>query len=385
MKPHHRRVFVIFVLLFTTLFPAIEAEIVEAGSKPKHGVIELQVEKHLTIDSLSVDENDAPIFSRARRSSDIFILAEKPQLKMYRFKSDGTLLNSFLSKGEGPGEVKYVHNFQPMNDTRLVTAYEKLIFFNLDGTVKQERKFNQEAFHSVFLGNGTYLNKIIEWDDSKKPVRTVALFNQKDDKPISTLCQHPDRRDLGMTVIKVANMENWLYHLWITPDYRIAYLPATKHIVTALADGKILHLKDLTGKILETVKLNIEDQPIDAKEKARLLEDMAHFKKRVPELYNGLIKKIPKKFFPVMALKPLPKNHFALFTPSGYKKFDTIKIFDQNLTHLYDLKLPKTMLEKFQDPRRINFFSKGFYLIDNTDDDNRYIEYRIKNLKPIFD
>jgi hypothetical protein len=366
------------------LFPAIDAATVETVSKPKPEVIELKVEERLIIDSMSVDKNDPPMFSRAKRSSDIFILVEKPQLKMYRFKSDGTLLNRFLSKGEGPGEVKYVHNFQPLNHTLLVTAYEKLIFFNLDGTVKQERKFNQEAFHSIFLDNGTYLNKIITWDDSKQPTRTVALFNQKDDKPIATLCQHPDRRDLGITVIKGPNFENWIYHLWITPDYRYTYLPATKHIVTALSDGKILHLKDLDGKILKTVKLDIPDLPFDQKEKTLLAEDMAIFKNRAPEVYNGLIKRIPKNFFPIMALKPLPKNHFALFTPSGYKKFDTIKVFDQNLNLLHHLKLPKTITDKLKDPNKLNFFPKGLYLIDNTDDENRYIEYHIKNLNPIF-
>ncbi len=352
----------------------------DVGAKPKHGVIKIEFEKPLIIDSISVDKNDPPMFARARRASGIFILAEKPELKIYRFNNEGKLLNSFLSQGEGRGEVKSLQDFQPIDDTLLVKAREKLIYFNSDGSIIQERKFNQEAYHSVFLNDETYINKILEWDDSQKPIRKLALFSLADKKPNSVLWERPDRRDLGITMIK----GNMVYHLWITPDVRFTYLKQSKRVVCALSDSKTLCLKDLSGNILKTVTLDLHEIDIEEHDKESLLEGMAMFKRRAPELYKELVTRVPKKFFPIMALKQLPHDHFALFTPIGYAKYDNIKVFDHNLDYLYDLKLPNTILDKMVDPSKMNFFEKGLYFIETSGDENRYFEYHVKNLKNIF-
>ena len=378
----HKHILTITLLFAMIVCPQLQGEPAASGSEAKLKTVTLDIEEHLVIDSRSVDKNDPPMFAVAERTSDIFLLSYKPQLKIYRYNSDGKLLNSFLSQGEGPGEVKMLHNYQPIGDTVMASSYNKLVFFNLDGTVKEERKFGHSAYYAFFIDDKTYIAPTIKWDDSRKPISQIVLRNQKTDKQLSILCQRPDRRDLSVIILTKPRAR--FSNPWITPDFRYVYLKDTKQVVTALSEEKTLYLKDLTGKVLKSVTLDLDDIPFNDKEKAAFSESMERFKRRSPELFKELYKRIPDYFFPIMVLKPLPKNHFALFTPSGFEKYNTIKVFDQNLNLLYDLKLPKTMMEKFQDPRRINFFSKGFYLIDNTDDDNRYIEYHIKNLTPIF-
>ncbi len=380
MNKHLSKVFATLVLAIIVSMLHIHAGTVESVSKPKHGVIQLKLEKHLSIDSASVNAENPPFFQNAEKSAFVYILSEKPELKIHRFDNNGKLLNSFLSQGEGPGEVVSAQGFQLLGHNPLVMSREKLILFNADGTIKEERKFNQNVYGSLFLENNTFIRKILEWDDARMPIRKIALFNQMNGLQISILCENQDRRDLGVTMIN----RNIVAHAWITPDYQFVYLPGNERLVYGLSDQKTLYLADIAGKTLKTITLDIRDIPVEEKDQAALLEGLKTFKRRAPDLYSELIKKIPKNFFPILALKKLPGDYFALFTPVGYNKYAHLKVFDQNLNYLYDLEFPESLFSQIDDLNKITFFEKGFHYIDNTGDTNRYIEYHIKNLKKIF-
>jgi hypothetical protein len=97
-----------------------------------------------------------------------------------------------------------------------------------------------------------------------------------------------------------------------------------------------------------------------------------------------LIKKIPKEFLIILDIKLLPKDHFAVFLGTGFKKY-AIKIFDKDLDYLYDIKFPENIASRIQDLRGVKFYKKGFFVIEDTDEENQYVEYQIKNLKQLFE
>jgi len=81
-------------------------EIYQTSAKTKHSIVELKLKKGLVINSSSIDEKDPFLFSIAIKSSEknlILLLSKKPNLKIYRFNSKGSLINHFLSKGDAKG------------------------------------------------------------------------------------------------------------------------------------------------------------------------------------------------------------------------------------------------------------------------------------------
>ena len=85
-----------------------------------------------------------------------------------------------------------------------------------------------------------------------------------------------------------------------------------------------------------------------------------------------------------MYIKLLPKDHFAVLLGVGYEKY-TVKIFDKDLNYLYDIKFPENIVSRIGDLQKISFYEKGFFVIEDTEDENRYVEYHIKNLEQIFE
>lgn len=357
-------------------------EIYQTSAKLKHGFVELKLKKGLVINSSSVDEKDPPLFSAARKSPEknlILLLSKKPNLKIYRFNNKGSLINSFLSKGEGPGELRSVYNLQILDNIIIAKDYKKIITYNINGKLKKENKSKIASFFSYFVDENRFIVNKIEWDKLGKPIRHLALISTNQEKIITSFCRDEKRRDIGVTMV----LNSRMYHDWMTPDYKFAFLPNRNCLVCGLSDSNLLYLKDLKGKTIKTVKINFKKRTVTQEARNRFIESFKSVKK-IPSLYKGLIKKIPNEFLTIMYIKLLPKDHFAVLLGIGYEKY-TVKIFDKDLNYLYDIKFPENIVSRIGDLGKISFYEKGFFVIEDTEDENQYVEYQIKNLKQIFE
>jgi len=355
---------------------------IQGWATSKSRAIKLKLEKGLVINSSSIDEKDPSLFSIARKSSEknlILLLSKKPDLKIYRFDSKGSLINSFLSKGDGPGELRSVYNLQISDNIIIAKGYKKMITFNIDGKLKEENKSKIASFFSYFVDENRFIVNKIEWDRFGKPIRHLALISTNQEKIIASFCRDEKRRDIGVTMV----LNSRMYHGLMTPDYKFVFLPGRNCLVCGLSDSNLLYLKDLKGKTIKTVKINFKKRIVTQEARNRFIESFKSVKK-IPALYKGLIKKIPKEFLTIMYIKLLPKDYFAVLLGVGYEKY-IVKIFDKNLNYLYDIKFPENIVSRIGDLGKISFYEKGFFVIEDTEDESRYVEYHIKNLKQIFE
>lgn len=358
-------------------------EIDQNSTEPEHGIVELKLKKTLVIDSLSINKKNPPLFSSARKSSEknlILLLSRKPKLEIFNFDNKGSLINRFLSKGEGPGELPELESFQILDNSIIVTGFNKMITYNINGKLIEENKLKGiDSYFNYFIDENRYICNISERDKSGELVRHLVMKNKKMAEILTSFCKDEKRRDIGETVV----LNNRLYHEWITPDYKFVFLPGRNCIVCGVSDSDQLYLKDLQGKTIRTAKINFTKRTVTPEERNQIIDSCKGLRED-PDLYNGFIKKIPNEFLIIMDIKLMPKDHFAVFLGMGFKKY-AIKIFDKDLNYLYDIKFPENITFRIQDLRGIKFYKKGFFVIEDTDEKNQYVEYQIENLKQIFE
>lgn len=349
--------------------------------KPENKTIELKLKKMLEIDSATMDEKKPPFFSSARKSSDqkkIFILSRQPDLKIYCFNDEGVFINSFLTKGEGPGELLTLDSYQVLGDSVIASSNTKSIQFNIDGSIKEESRLTKYSIFCYFIDQNRYICNLTEREGSGDPVRNLVLLDKNHEEIITSFFRDEKRRDIGATMV----LNNQLYHPMVTPDYKYAFLPGAKCLVCAVSDGNLLYLKDLQGKTVKTVGIDFKRRSMTRNFRNQLLETFKSLE-RFPDLYQGFLKKIPEKLLTVMYIKSLPKDCFAIFLGTGFEKYE-VQVFDGDLNRICNLNFPESIRSRISDLSRINFFEKGFFVIENDGEENRYVEYQIENLKQIF-
>jgi len=358
-------------------------EIGQKSAELKNGIVELKLKKTLVIDSLLIDEKNPPLFSSAKKSEEknlMLLLSRKPKLELFSFDGKGSLMSRFLSKGEGPGELPELDSFQIVDDIIVVTGFKKMITYNMNGKLIDENKLEGiVSYFKYFIDKERYICNISERDESGELIRHLVIKNIKSAEIVASFCKDEKRRDIGVTMV----LNNQLYHDWITPDYKFVFLPGRNCIVCGVSDSDQLYLKDLQGKTIKTAKINFTKRTVTPEESNQLIDSCSKLRE-YPDLYNGFIKKIPNEFLIIMDIKLMPQDHFAVFLGTGFKKY-AIKIFDKDLDYLFDIKFPDNVASRIQDLRDINFYEKGFFVIEDTDEENQYVEYKIENLKQIFE
>jgi hypothetical protein len=346
----------------------------------KNSIVELKLKKSLVIKPSSIDQENPPLLSIARKSSAknlILLGSRKPDLKIYRFDNKGSLKNSFLSRGEGPGELLSIYNLQILDKVIIAKDYKKIVKYHINGTFNDEIKPKMASFFTYFINENQYIINKTESDESGDPIRHLALVSINQGNIITSFSRDAKRKDIGETGV----LNQKLYHDWITPDYKFVFLPSRNCLVYGLSDNTFLTLKDLKGKTIKTIEINFKKRTIPEEDRNQIIESFKRIKSNT-DLYKGLIKRIAKEFLTIVFIKLLPKDYFAVFLAIGYQKY-MVKIFDKNLNYFCDIMFPESILSRFE-LHKIHFYEKGFYVIEDTDDENQYVEYQIENLKQIF-
>lgn len=374
--------FSIYLLMVIFLVIFLKSKETDQGSvKAGYTAIELKLRKTLEIDSSKLDKMKPPFFSSARKSSKnnrIFIQTWRPDLKIYCFDNGGVFINSFLTKGEGPGELLTLDSYQVLADSIIVSSNNKSIVFNIDGNMKEESVLKKYSYFCFFVDNNRYICNLTDRDASGNPVRNLVLLDKNREEILTSFCKDEKRKDIGVTMV----LNSQLYHPLITPDYKFVYLPGSKRLVCAVSDGNIMYLKDLKGKIIKQVKIAFDPKSLKKEDRDKLLETFKDLE-RFPALLDGFKKKIPEKILTIMYLKLLPNDNFAVFLGTGFQKYE-IQVFDRELNYICNLNFPESIHPRIHDLGRINFFEKGFFVIENNGEENRYVEYRIENFQQIF-
>jgi len=351
------------------------------GKKKTEAQTVLKIIRLQLIQPVMVDRVYPPLFTFARipaEAGTILLGTAKPKSEIIKIDRTGKLLTRFAQKGEGPGELKAIESIQVVGQYYVATDSTKAVFFNPSGKFIKEKKIRLNSNLKYFVDEDRYLCNIFDFEGSGPPIRHLVLIDINTDKAVAGFLKDARRSDIGMTIIGSSRQ----YHGDITPDYKYAFLPISKNIVCGLSDDKRLYLMNLEGKVIKSRSIDFEEKRIEPDDRDRIVKSCASLKP-YPFLYEGIIKKIPKNWFVIVDIKPLPRDFFAVFLGIGYKIYE-IRVFDKELNEFGKIVFPDQLLSNIGDLRRILFFERGFFAIEESDSENQYAEYQILNLKDIF-
>ncbi|MCP4217057.1 MAG: 6-bladed beta-propeller [bacterium] len=151
-----RSICVIALLLSIGIGPAA-AKITENAASPSPGYKSKSPGRIVgTTEILRITDNrgtflfQAPGAIKIAPDESIFV---KDKNHLLKFKSDGTFVTKMVTRGEGPGEVKWLMNYQPGMDEITVggSMPAKILRLKADGSCKSEFRLHAAAAFTAFL------------------------------------------------------------------------------------------------------------------------------------------------------------------------------------------------------------------------------------------
>lgn len=359
--------------------PVSETEIL-CPEKPLKGIVKLKVEKVLTIDSLIIAKEKPPVFGFLVKDKKnyIFIGSNRPETRIYQFDSSGVFLKEFLSKGEGPGELKAIHRLQHIGDSIMASSNTKTVEYDTGGNYISETRFKRLYSQITFVDKqhfiaNHYRRGELNAGESK---RVCSLISKSDENVIVGLLKS-DRRDIGRTIIKdnEGKVELTVNLYGITPDYLSVYDLDNNSIIQCLTDESRFFIKNSKGELKKVVNRDFDRKVFNKDDMNEIMDTFVHF----PDNFKNMVKKnLPKKMLAISSIKLLPKGYFAVFY---YKSFDKneICIFDKERVFQYLMEFPDD-----KSNIRSIFTNNGFARVETAEERDLYVEYQITNLPEIF-
>ena len=352
-----------------------DEKVVVCPNEPLKGTVTLKVEKTLTIDSLTVDEEKQPIFNlfMKDKNGSIYISNNYPEIAVYKFAKDGSYLKKFLSKGEGPGELRSLHFLQYVGDSIMVGSANKIIEYDLDGNYISEKRFKKH-FSAITMIDKQYFianHYKIENDVEK---RVCSIINKNDENEIGNLLE-TGRKNIGKIKVGEGEMAFFLMLNGITPDYISRYNASSGLIYQCLSDKPDIYIKNRNGDLLKTVKTNFKNWVLTDDDKNVIMKDFINLPDDLRKMFK---KNLPKTMLVIKSLHVLPKGYFAVYFYKNWEEHE-IRVFDKDGQFQYKVEFPEEL------SKRPPIFTKnGFACIKKGEDRDLYVEYKITNLPGIF-
>lgn len=356
-----------------------DEKIIVCPDEPLKGIVKLNVEKVLTIDSLTIDKEKPPIFNTfiKDKNGSIYVSNVYPEIAVYKFAKNGDFLKKFLSKGEGPGEVKSLQFFQHINDSILVGSQNKIIEYDLDGNYVSEKRLKKQYQAITMIDKQHFIAnqyKTVTNDTHGNVNRTSSIINKNDEDEIVTLLE-TGRKNIGRTMVGKGETAFSISLAGITADYISRYNENNNLIYQCVSDEPNIYIKKSSGDLIKTVKINFKKWILTEEDKN---EVMANFVNFPGDMKNMVRKSLPEKMLAIKSLQLLPKGYFAVFFYKELEKHE-IRIFDKDGRFQYIVELPKEI-----SGRSTKFTRNGLACIERQEDRDLYVEYKITNLPEIF-
>jgi len=254
-------------------------------------------------DSTEFDiDSDGNIYFVSRRSE---------ENRIYKFDPDGNFITSFGRKGQGPGEIQAILEFEIDDKDNIIISdhrNRKLIVFNKDGNLTQEVRFAQDAFWMFPLENGKYLAERRLIDSKQDYFLTIYSLFSPELKEIKRL----DTNKLPNPLIKGRR--------GVVSDPVFIWRISSGNIYIGNEDrGYEIQKYDLEGNLLRKVRK--KHKPV------KILEEL---RKKDKELYERMNTKV---FIP----KYWPPYHSFFADDEGRLFVKTFEEGDRPGEYMYDI------------------------------------------------
>ncbi|MGB7295751.1 MAG: hypothetical protein WBC70_09200 [Candidatus Aminicenantales bacterium] len=352
--------------------------------KPIKGEISLEVSEILRIDPFDIDRENPPFFETAVKDEmGNLYLADNQNVRVYKFDSGGKPVARFLRKGQGPGEFPMFGDLQVADDHVWVigTWPLKIAKFTRDGEFINEWMFR--TFRNFYLQT-----KVIEEDrfltvsyrdmgEEEKRVRVSTLMNPSEE----FLNEFYEDGNAGILRIRTGLEEGPAIastNPLIAADIHHAYDRDSGTVYACNNREYEIQAKNPDGTTRMVIHKAHEEIVLDEATKDSILRLIAP--RIPPEAKPSVKEQLPPTLNAIWGMAVIPSGHLAVRRITGLESVE-IDLFDREGRLLYTV-LPST---EIPDLRDVIMFENTVGVISELEEKNIYVEYRVRNLKEIFD
>jgi len=352
--------------------------------EPAKGKISLDVDEVLRIDPFEIDPEEPPLFQMAKKDdTGNLYLADSLNVKVYKLDSSGKLITQFLRKGQGPGEFPRFSDLQiAHNHVWIIGNWPmKIAKYTLDGEYINEwmfRTFRNFYLRTQVIDEERFLTvSYREGAENQGRTRVSTLINSNEE----FLTQYYEDKNAGIFRIRTEQEEGPaiastsplitadIHHVYDhnsgviyvcnNREYKILSknIDGTSRMVIHKTHKKIILNEDKKESILQLIAPRI---PMEAKHKA---------KEQLPDTLNA-----------ILGISVLPEGYLAVKRILGLESIE-IDVFDRSGHFIYTI-LPSA---EIPDLRDVIILKNTIGVITELEEKNIFVEYRVKNMKGIFD
>jgi hypothetical protein len=352
--------------------------------EPLKGRMPLEVSEVLRIDPEEINRENPPLFDMAvKDDAGNLYLADVRNIRVYKFNSDGKLVSQFLSKGQGPGEFPRFGDLQIINRQAWVIGNwpMKIAKFSLDG-----RFINEWTFPSF---RNFYLRTLVIDEDrfltvsyrnvsaDRGRIRVSGLMNSREE----FLTQYYEDATAGIFQIRTGQQQGPAIastNPLVAADIHHAVDRRSGAVYVCNGREYEIQAKNPDGTTRRVIHKAHKKVDLDETAKDRILELVAP---RLPlEARQRAKEQIPDTLNAIWGMSVLPTGLLAVESITGLDSVE-IDLFNGNGRLLYTI-LPSA---EIPDLRNMAVFGKTIGVISDMKDKNIYVEYKVKNIRGMFD
>ncbi len=114
------------------------------------------------------------------------------ECSIWRFDQNLNFLNKIGKKGEGPGEISYLSNFNFLEDKIYTFSKGRLLIFSLDGSLLKEVKFPIFNSSILILKSGNFVERArdFSFERGKEIIQKIRFLDKDFNLIIEVLNEH---------------------------------------------------------------------------------------------------------------------------------------------------------------------------------------------------
>lgn len=342
-------------------------------ARPLKGTLSLQVEEIFRFNPSRINKK-FKVEDFTRDSQKNIYLLDRKSFRIYKINRKGKVVATFLNKGEGPGEFKYLPRIYFRNGYIWATSMNKAVKYDTEGNIIKEATFTQFYWFILPAESDKFLGDYPERNKNGFKGDRLVLFGWNE-KPIVTLLES---KYIGMLFFNLENVNRaFVASTPVLPRPLYQYDPVSHMVYITESKDYIIYVKSLDGDTKIVIHRNFSSIPFSEKKKNLFLKDMGE----APEKFKIALKKnLPNYLCAISNIKALPGGYLMVMSTQDINKV-SYDLFSPDGEFAYVLKFP----EKISVNRSGKFYPDGTLgILEEEGNSEYYIEYRIKNLPEVF-
>ncbi len=350
---------------------------------PIRGKISLDVVEVLKVDPFKIDPQNPPSFQMAAKDSEgNLYLGDGQNVRVCKLDSRGNLIVQFLRKGQGPGEFPRFGDLQVADNHLWVigTWPTKIAQLTLDGEYLNEwlfRTFQNFYLQTQVISEDRFLTVSYRGEaGGQDRTRVSALINATEE----FLAQYYEDKNAGIFRIRAMGQAPAIASTnpLVASDIHHAYDRNSSTIYVCNNREYEIQAKNYDGTTRLVIHKAHKKIILDEDEKERIIQSIAS---RLPlEVRQSAKEQLPDTLNAILGIAVLPAGHLAVKRITGLESVE-IDVFDRNGFFITTI-LPSA---EVPDLRGVIILGNTIGMITELEEKSLFTEYRVNNMKGIFD